>query len=95
MSIGDMTDKARDKKLRKEERRAQLLIWVARRSSRNRSIIDRLCRRLIEKALSKQPQNDFLRDEEIDNDLGFDADELERYQRGDAVHPTQKVSVNF
>lgn len=94
MSYVSQAEKERKKAQLKKERRAKIMIWIARRSSRNRSFIDRLCRQLIEKALFKQPENDFLRDEEIDNDLGFDADELERYQRGDAVSPSQKVSVN-
>ncbi|MBO6544534.1 MAG: hypothetical protein JJ939_05410 [Alphaproteobacteria bacterium] len=76
-------DVERKREQRKKERRAKLMIWIARRSSRNRSFIDRLCRRLIEKASTRPPEKDFMRDELIDNDLGFDPDELDRYQRGE------------
>lgn len=59
-----------------------LKIWMAKRSSRNRTLIDRFCRRMIDKAVTVSPENDFMRDEMIDQDLGYDPDELERYQQG-------------
>lgn len=71
-------------KQRKEERRrAVTRTWMAGRSSRNKTFIDRLCRRLIEKATAVAPEDDFMRDPLIDNDDGFDADELNRFQRGE------------
>jgi hypothetical protein len=30
------------------------------------------------------PDDDFMRDPLVDNDLGFDPDELDRYQRGES-----------
>ena len=72
-----------EKELRRREFGARLALWMAGRSSRNRTLLDRLCRRLIEKASHRDPQHDFMRDPEIDDDQGFDADELDRYQRGD------------
>ncbi|MEM8548471.1 MAG: hypothetical protein AAGF46_09960 [Pseudomonadota bacterium] len=65
------------------ERKAQLAIWMAQRSSRNRTWLDKLCRRLVERSVATAPEEDFLRDEWIDNDEGFDPEELERYQRGE------------
>lgn len=61
-------------------RSSKLAFWMAQRSSRNRTFIDRLCRRLVNKATHTLPEDDFMRDDMIDNDLGFDPDELERYQ---------------
>ncbi len=61
---------------------AKLGLWMAQRSSRNRTWLDRQCRKMIQKAFTVQPEKDFMRDELIDNDLGFEPDELERYQQG-------------
>jgi len=74
-----------DKDIRKKERSARLMTWMAARSSRNKTLIDRLCRKLIVRATTVPPEKDFMRDEFIDNDEGFDPDELDRYQRGEAV----------
>ena len=74
-----------DKDIRKKERSARLMIWMAARSSRNKTLIDRLCRTLIVRATTVPPEKDFMRDDLIDNDEGFDPDELERYQRGEAI----------
>ncbi len=73
------------KTLRKKQRSARLAIWMAARSSRNKTFLDRLCRKMITKATSVDPATDFMRDDYIDNDQGFDPDELDRYQRGDAA----------
>ena len=74
-----------DKDIRKKERSARLMVWMAARSSRNKTLIDRLCRKLIARATTVPPEEDFMRDPLIDNDEGFDPDELDRYQRGEAV----------
>lgn len=73
----------REKKIRKLERSTKLMIWMAGKSSRNKTLLDKFCRRLVSKATAVKPENDFLRDPLIDNDLGFDPDELERFQRGE------------
>ncbi len=74
-----------DKDIRKKERSARLMVWMAARSSRNQTIIDRLCRTLIVRATTVAPEDDFMRDPLIDNDEGFDPDELDRYQRGETA----------
>lgn len=74
---------AREKKIRKLERSTKLMIWMAGKSSRNKTLLDKFCRGLVSKATAVKPENDFLRDPLIDNDLGFDPDELERFQRGE------------
>ncbi|MFK8020893.1 MAG: hypothetical protein AB8B86_14080 [Pseudomonadales bacterium] len=65
------------------ERTAKLQIWLAGRSSRNKSLLDKLCRKLLLHSTKVEPVDDFRRDEMIDNDQGFDPDELDRYQRGE------------
>lgn len=76
-----MTPDARE--LRRRERSAKLTLWLAERASRNNSLLDRLCRKIIARATRLKPDQDFMRDPLIDNDTGFDPDELERYQRGE------------
>ena len=70
------------KQRRKEARSVAIQMWMARRSSRNQTFVDRLCRRLLDRALTPPPEDDFMRDEFCDNDEGFDPEELDRYQRG-------------
>ncbi|MGD1934678.1 MAG: hypothetical protein ACFB0Z_09280 [Candidatus Phaeomarinobacter sp.] len=74
-----------DKEIRKHERSARLMMWMAARSSRNKTLIDRVCRKIIVRATTVDPEKDFMRDELIDNDEGFDPDELDRYQRGETA----------
>jgi hypothetical protein len=70
---------------RKQERMARLMIRIAARSSRNQTLLDRLCRMVLNRATALPPEEDFLRDPLIDNDEGFDPDELDRYQRGETA----------
>jgi len=72
-----------DKQRKQERRGARLKTWMATRSSRNKTFIDRMCRRMIEKAVATDPEKDFMRDPLIDNDEGFDPEELDRFQRGE------------
>lgn len=74
---------ADEKTLRKRERSAALMMWMAKRSSYNKSPLDKACRWIVNRATKLQPKDDFLRDPLIDNDEGFDPDELDRYQRGE------------
>ncbi|NCF20031.1 MAG: hypothetical protein GWP63_17490 [Haliea sp.] len=61
----------------------KLMVAMAARSSRNRSLLDRLCRRALNRLTALPPEEDFMRDPLIDNDEGFDPEELDRYQRGE------------
>lgn len=63
--------------------KAHLVQWLGQRASRDISFVDRLCRRHLDRVLRLPPENDFLRDEWVDCDIGFDPDELDRYQRGE------------
>ncbi len=74
---------ANDKAIKKLERSTKLMIWMAGKSSRNKSLSDKVCRLLVKRATAVKPENDFLRDPLIDNDQGFDPDELDRFQRGE------------
>lgn len=62
--------------------KASLLLKMVAKSSRNQSLLDKLCRWLINRELNRSPEDDFMRDEIVDSDVGFDPDELERYQQG-------------
>ena len=68
---------------RRRERATRLKIWMAGKSSRNKSLTDKLCRFLINRATSVDPEKDFLRDPIIDQDQGYDPDELARFERGE------------
>ncbi len=63
---------------------AKLSIWMAGRSSRNKTLLDKFCRWVIVRKTTVPPDEDFMRDELIDNDEGFDPEELARFQRGEA-----------
>lgn len=73
---------AKEKQIRKLEKSAMLMVWMAGKSSRNKSLLDKVCRFLVKRATRVKPEDDFMRDPLIDNDPGFDADELDRFQRG-------------
>ena len=65
--------------------KAKLMLRMAAKSSRNLSLTDKLCRRILDRAVSRPEEEDFMRDELVDNDLGFDPDELAAYQAGENV----------
>lgn len=62
----------------------KLLVEMASRGSRNRSPLDRLCRAAVSRLSALPPEDDFMRDPLVDNDLGYDPEELDRYQRGES-----------
>ena len=77
---------ARDKataKMERIERLAGFEVWMVGKSSRNKSLTDKICRLIVNRMATPKPENDFLRDPLIDNDRGFDPDELDRFQRGE------------
>ncbi|MEM9725828.1 MAG: hypothetical protein AAF909_10230 [Pseudomonadota bacterium] len=67
----------------RRERMAALTASLASRSARNKTMLDRLCRVVVAK-VAAPPAEDYMRDPLIDDDQGFDPDELDRYQRGEA-----------
>ena len=74
---------ATEKSLKSQERIAKITIWMAGRSSRNKTLLDKFCRWAIVRRTAVPPEEDFMRDELIDNDQGFDPEELARFQRGE------------
>ncbi len=70
------------KALRRFTRKLRVQILVAGRVSRKRkNFLDRLLTRLLDRAIRpKRPGDDYMRDELVDAQIGFTADELERYQ---------------
>jgi hypothetical protein len=72
-----------DKDLRGQIRKAKVAMWIARRASRDTGLVDRICRRLLSRALTVEPDNNYMRDEWVDSDTGYDPEELARYQRGE------------
>ncbi|MEP4485513.1 MAG: hypothetical protein ABJ013_07795 [Halioglobus sp.] len=76
---------ASNRGMEKRERLAKLQIWMAGKSSRNKSFSDRVCRFLVARASAVKPEDDFLRDPFIDEDQGFDPAELDRFQYGEDV----------
>ena len=67
----------------KSVRQARIGMWLATRASRNTGVLDRLCRMLLTRMTRVDPDNDFMRDEVIEQDAGFSVEELERYERGE------------
>lgn len=65
-----------------EGAKARLTADLAARASRRSGWVSGLCRRLLQRALRLPPEQDFMRDEWVDSDQGFDPDELDRYQSG-------------
>ena len=74
---------ARERDTKRLERSARLTTFLAGKSSRNKTLSDKICRFLVNRATAVKPEDDFLRDPLIDNDQGFDPDELDRFQRGE------------
>lgn len=72
----------RDRQYRRRVRLAGIGLRLARSSLRKRqSWFDRLLVRLLRKATAPaDPATDYMRDEIVDAGIGFDADELDRYQ---------------
>lgn len=77
----------RDAILRWFENRIGLVTRVAGRGSRNATRLDAFCRS-VAGFLLKPPGEDFMRDPLVDNDVGFDPDELERYSQGKDTTPS-------
>ena len=69
--------------LMQSEFMGKLMVAMAARSSRNHSLMDRLCRIALNRLTALPPGDDFMRDPLIDNDEGFSPEELDRYQRGE------------
>ena len=76
--------KADTRAFRRRVRAHRLTMWLVARASRlNGSWIDRQCLRLVNRrSTPRNPDQDFMRDEIVDADIGFTASELDAFQRG-------------
>ena len=76
--------KADTRAFRRRARASRLSMWLVARASRlDGSWIDRLCLRLVNRQTTpRNPDQDFMRDEIVDADIGFTASELDAFQRG-------------
>lgn len=66
-----------------EEWKARTALRIGARASRQGGLVDRLCRRLLVRLMELPPEDDFMRDEWVDLDQGYDPEELARYERGE------------
>lgn len=65
------------------ERFAKIAFWMAKRASRNRDAVDRMCRAVLGKLL----KTEFQVDEMVTADTGFEPEELARYEQGKSRLP--------
>jgi len=76
---------APEKLYRQRVRRARFGLRLVRSAGRKRrGWLDRFLTRLLRRATTPAPGTDFMRDELVDANIGFDPADLERYQRGEA-----------
>ncbi len=70
--------------LAKFTRKTAFQLRLAQRAClKRKSLLDRLVTMLLSRALKpKSPEEDFMRDEMVDADIGFSAEELDSYQSG-------------
>ena len=61
----------------------QRSMTIAKRAMRNKSLIDKACAFLVNRSMRDIKRKPFMVDEIVDNDFGYDPDELARYERGD------------
>ena len=81
--MSDTPRRISDKDLEKYTRQAGLAVGLAQRASRRRKrLLDAAASWLLGLMLKPRPRDDFMRDEIVDADIGFTAEELEAYQRG-------------
>ena len=67
----------------RRERFARFAFWMAKRASRNRNPVDRICRWMLNRLL----KTEFQVDDMVVTHPGFDAEELARYEQGKSRLP--------
>ncbi|MEP3276409.1 MAG: hypothetical protein ABJN26_09900 [Stappiaceae bacterium] len=60
----------------------KIMIMLADAGARNRTIFERIARFIVGRVFTVPKQDDFMADAYVDNDEGFDLEELRRYQSG-------------
>jgi len=58
------------------------MIFLADAGARNRTPFDRVARVILSLVFTVPKQDDFMADDYVDNDEGYDLEELRRYQSG-------------
>jgi len=58
------------------------MIFLAESGARNRTPFDRVARFILSLVFTVPKQDDFMADDYVDNDAGYDLEELRRYQSG-------------
>lgn len=61
----------------------RLMTFLVDASARNRTPFEKLSRFIVNEVFRLPKQDDFMADSYVDNDEGFDLEELRRYQRGE------------
>lgn len=71
-----------DASYQRRVRQGRIVVWLAQRACDRSSVLHVPCRWLLGRLTRLEPEDDFMRDEWIDNDEGYDPEELARYQDG-------------
>lgn len=66
----------------------KVMIFLVSKAALNRTPFQKVARFIVDKVFTVPKNDDFMADDFVDNDQGFDLDELRRYQKGESV-PTR------
>lgn len=66
----------------------KLMIFLVEQAALNRTPFQKVARVIVDKVFTVPKHDDFMADDFVDNDQGFDLEELRRYQKGETV-PTR------
>lgn len=72
-----------EEQYQKSVRAANIGRWIATRASRTTGLVSKLCRFVMGRLMRIDPDKDFMKDTLIDNDQGYSAEALEKYERGE------------
>ncbi|MDX2165899.1 MAG: hypothetical protein SF182_02505 [Deltaproteobacteria bacterium] len=79
-----------DRDYRRRARFGRFAFRLVRSAGRKRQTwLDRLLTRLLRRATNPKPGADFMRDELVDAGIGFDPDELARYEQSEPRGPAR------
>ena len=71
--------------LEKRTKRATFAVGMAQRTFRKKKgVIDQAATFVLKRATTPKPQDDFMRDDICDADIGFSVEELQAYQNGES-----------
>lgn len=62
----------------------QTMIFLADAGARNRTPFEKVARVIVDKVFTVPRHDDFMADKFVDEDVGFDLEELRRYQKGES-----------